>query len=59
MKKVSYTEVIREVVFSHKQKTGTWKEVLAFVDQLEKEFTGPKITVDVDKIAYGVSREGN
>ncbi len=58
---VSYTEVIREAVVGNKQqKTGSWNEMFAHVAELETRFKGkPKRKIDVDKIVYGVSREGS
>ena len=55
----SYTEVIREYVPITAHKTGSHQDILVFIKALEKEFTGPKEKVDIDKIAYGVSREGS
>lgn len=55
----SYTGVIRESLGS-KQKTGSWDDMFVHVRELEKKFKGrPKEYIDIDKIAYGVSREGN
>ncbi|MBI4406860.1 hypothetical protein HY571_03015 [Candidatus Micrarchaeota archaeon] len=58
-KGASYTEVIREGMFSNKQKTGSWNQMFEHVAKLEKKFKGPKEYIDIDKIVYGVSREGD
>lgn len=56
----SYTAVIRESVFGNKQKTGSWNEIFEHVHELEEKFKGkPKEKIDIDKIVYGVSREGS
>ena len=55
----SYSTVLRRILLSKKEKTKTWADIFEHVKKLEKKFKGPKEHTDIDKLVYGVSREGN
>ncbi len=60
-KNLSYSKILRETILEKKSpKTKNWADFLKYIKELEVKYPAKKKEkIDIDKIVYGVSRDGS